>query len=235
MSKVKLYVERVNRYYKLKLKPTGNRNEVGVLYHEGYGAKNAGLLWPKDKWVEHFKTVIPDEDWVSYRGSDNNIEYHWQIHYTPERSMEILNELFDVEMLEPKERINQTIKLPVDLINELKKALKSVEQSAKDDSYRDHKHLKGEIFKYKNSTTAVKGDDIVVVDGQKEFTSLAAASRYISVVSVNPWTTFKTSEGVTPDEMCRQRSNFKESTDDLVEMREYPISEHVLQWIKKVK
>lgn len=121
--KTKLYLEKANRYYKLKLKREGNRNEVGVLYHEGYGAKNVGKLWPKDKWVKHFKQVIPDEDWVSYRGSDNNIEYHWIVPYSLERSMEVLNELFDVEMIEPADRLNQTVKLPKEALKELKKCL----------------------------------------------------------------------------------------------------------------
>ena len=124
MKRTKLYVERANRYYKLKLKRKGNRNEVGVLYHEGYGEKLKGMLWPKDEWVDHFKATIPSEDWVSYRGSDNNIDYHWKIHYTPEESMRVLNELFDVEMLAPAEQLNQTVKLPKEALNELKKCLR---------------------------------------------------------------------------------------------------------------
>ena len=128
MSKVKLYVEKVNRYYKLKLKKDSKLNSVGVLYHDGYGSKLTGVLEPKDDWVEHFRTVIPEKDWVAYTGADNSIAYHWQVFNTVERSLEILNELFDVEMIAPKERINQTIKLPVDVINQLKQIVKSPEE-----------------------------------------------------------------------------------------------------------
>ena len=232
MKKTKLYVKPAKSYFKLMRKPSLSEranNDVGVLYFDKHNImiqRAEESIFTESKYADRL-TGCPRTEYT----------YSWNLYCeSEEEAFKILNDLFDVEVLAPHERISKTISLPVEAINLLKKARKSVTRSTKDDhSYREFKHMVGEVFKYRNSTVEVNGDDIVVVDGEKEFTSLSAAARYIGSVSVNPWSTFKTSEGVTPDEMCRQRSNFKESTVDLEGMREYPVSDHVLAWLEKIK
>jgi len=232
MKKTKLYVKPAKQYFKLMRKPSLSeraKNDVGVLYFDKHNImiqRAEESIFTDSKYADRLTDCPKTEYTYSY-----NLPCE-----SKEEAFEILNDLFDVEVLAPHERISQSITLPIEAVNLLKKALKNVKQSSEvNDSYREYKHMVGEVFNYRNSTVKVKGDDMVVVDDHKEFTSLAAASRYIGSVSVNPWTTFKTSEGITPDEMCRNRSNFKESTVDLGEMREYPVSDHVLAWLQKVK
>jgi hypothetical protein len=232
MKKVKLYVKPAKQYYKLMRKPSFSeraKNDIGVLYFDKHNImiqRAEESIFTDSKYADRLTDCPKTEYTYSY-----NLPCE-----SKEEAFKILNDLFDVEELAPHERISQTIALPVEVVNLLKKARKNVRRTSKEDhSYRELKHLKGEVFNYRNSTIEVKDDDIVVVDDQKEFTSLAAAARYISSVSVNIWVTFKTSEGVTPDEMCRNRSNYKESTVALGEMREFPVSDHVLAWLEKIK
>ena len=231
MKKTKLYIKPAKNYFKLMRKPSVSeraKNDFGVLYFDKHNImiqRAEESIFTNSKYADRL-TDCPRTEYT----------YSWNLPCeSKEEAFKILNELFDVVELAPHDRVSKTIPLPVEAVNLLKKSLKSVKRAEKDTSYRENKHMIGEVFNYKDSTIEVKDDDTFVVDGEKEFTTLAAAARYISSVSVNIWTTFKTSEGVTPDEMCRERSNFKESTVELGEMRDYPVSDHVLSWLERIK
>ena len=71
-------------------------------------------------------SVYKDRLVLRNRASDPSYKYYLDCS-SEEEAFKILNEFYDVEMIEPKERINQTIKLPVDVINQLQQIVKDPE------------------------------------------------------------------------------------------------------------
>ena len=125
MNKVKLYVRPAKDYFKLMLKPSlaeKAKNDIGVLWYKD----NRIMI---QRATESFFTESTYVDRLEVKpktGVDDNFSYDL-ICESEEEAFKILNDLFDVEEMGPHERISRTIKLPVDVINQLKELVKNPE------------------------------------------------------------------------------------------------------------
>ena len=234
MKKTNIYLTRTKNYYKLRVHKSSNKNSPGVLYYDpcrfSIREDEAHVF---DKYKDRF---------VLKENRQTDPAYKWYLNCdSMDEAFKILKDVgYNIVMVAPKERITKMIHIYDDEIKVLQQIAKRVEEvdSSSKYSYRKDEYLMGEVFSYKSSTIEVVGSETVIVnDGEKQFTSIAAASRYIAgldeVNAPNPWTAFKTSSGDTPDEICKKRSGYVEPDRDKV--RNVPVSEHNLAWLKYLK
>ncbi len=122
MSKVKLYVEPITNYYKLKFHKDSNKDSPGVLFYKKH------RFSIREAQAQPFEnSAYKDRLVLRNRASDPSYKYYLDC-TSEEEAFKILNELYgDVELIAPKERINQVIKLPVDLVTQLKEIVKNPE------------------------------------------------------------------------------------------------------------